>query len=130
MELKAFINEWLKSWTGNNPNELLRYYADHTFYSDPATPMGISRKESLHTYFSKLLAKNPDWIWTADEIIPTEKGCTLKWKAKIPVGNQSIVIYGLDIVEISNWKIVRNEVYFDRTLWIDAIQSKISSNAV
>lgn len=122
MELKTFIDEWLQSWTGNSPDGLLGYYADNTFYSDPAVPGGISHKESLRAYFSKLLAKNPDWKWTASEIIPTEKGCTLKWKAEIPVGDQSIVIYGLDIIEISDWKIVRNEVYFDRTPWIEAIQ--------
>lgn len=124
MELETFINEWLSSWTGNKPNELLSYYADNTFYSDPANPIGISKKEDLDLYFSKLLSKNPNWIWKAEEIMPTTKGCTLKWKAEIPVGTELIVLFGLDIVEISDWKITRNEVYFDRIPWIEAIQKQ------
>ncbi|RNL90091.1 nuclear transport factor 2 family protein [Sinomicrobium pectinilyticum] len=122
MELKAFIDEWLNSWSGNKPNELLSYYADNTFYLDPANPAGISKKENINLYFAKLLSKNPNWIWKAEEIIPTENGCTLKWKVEIPVGTKSVILFGLDIVEISDWKITRNEVYFDRTPWIEAIQ--------
>ena len=124
MELKTFIDEWLNSWTGNNPKELLSYYADNAFYSDPANPKGISKRENLNIYFSKLLSKNPNWIWKAEEIIPTEKGCTLKWKAEVPVGTESIIFFGVDIVEISDRKITRNEVYFDRTPLIEAMQKK------
>lgn len=124
MHLNEFINNWLKSWTGNRPNELLNHYSDTASYSDPANPGGLSGKENLQTYFTKLLHKNPDWIWEAEEIIPTEKGCTLKWKAHIPVGNQTIVLFGLDIVEIIEWKITRNEVYFDPTPWVLAIKQQ------
>lgn len=124
MELKLFIGEWLNSWTGNKPSELLNYYSDNAFYSDPANPTGITGKENLRVYFSKLLAKNPNWIWTAEEILLTEKGCTLKWKAEIPVGNKTITLLGLDIVEINQWEITRNEVYFDRLPWIKIIQGQ------
>lgn len=123
MELHAFINDWLKSWTGNNPDNLLTYYADNALYIDPANPKGIIGKENLSGYFSKLLLKNPNWVWTAEEIIPTNNGCTLKWKAQIPVSEKTIFLYGLDIVEITDGKITRNEVYFDRTPWMAAIQA-------
>lgn len=122
MELNTFIKNWLDSWTGNRPEVLLAFYSDHAFYSDPAFPNGISGKESLKNYFGKLLYKNPDWVWEAVEIIPTEKGCSLKWKATIPTPNQTITLFGLDIVEISDWKITRNEVYFDRVPWLEAIR--------
>lgn len=118
MNLNDFIQKWLNTWTGNRPGELLKFYSDSAFYSDPANPNGLKGKENLELYFTKLLKKNPNWIWTADEIIPTEKGCTLKWKALIPTDKETITLYGLDIVEIDNWKITRNEVYFDRLPWI------------
>jgi len=124
MELKTFIDDWLSSWTGNKPNELLSYYADNVFYLDPATPTGISNKENLKQYFVKLLSKNPNWIWKSEEINPTERGCALKWKAEIPVGGGLVILFGLDIVEISDWKITRNEVYFDRIPWVEAIQKQ------
>lgn len=122
MELDIFINEWLNSWTGNRPDVLLSYYADDAFYLDPANPTGIAKTEELRVYFSKLLVKNPNWIWEAIEIISTPKGCILKWKAEIPVGEKRLTLFGLDIIEILAGKITRNEVYFDRIPWIEAIQ--------
>lgn len=121
MELKQFIENWLKAWTGNQPEVLLNYYSEDAFYADPAFPEGIKGEELLRNYFTKLLAKNPTWVWEVVEIFPTEKGCTLKWKANIPSGKQIIQLTGLDIVEIQNNKITRNEVFFDRVPWLKAI---------
>jgi hypothetical protein len=122
MDLTSFISNWLSVWTGNKPQNLLKFYSDNIFYSDPANPTGIKNKTDLEIYFSKLLAKNPDWVWVAEEIIPTAKGCTLKWKASIPSSGETITLYGLDIVEIENWKITRNEVYFDRVPWLNSMK--------
>jgi len=118
MEMKSFINTWLASWTGNQPEKLLEFYTDDCFYADPAKRKGISGKENLKPYFERLLSANPDWIWTAVEIIPTEKGCTLKWQAEIPLGDKILVETGLDIVELREGKISRNEVWFDRLAWL------------
>jgi hypothetical protein len=123
-ELNAFVNEWLATWTGNRPQELLNYYTDNALYIDPAMPQGICGKEALNTYFTKLLQKNPSWVWTSVEIMPTQNGFTLKWRAEIPVKGNTIVLLGLDIVELEDKKISRNEVYFDRHEWISALLRK------
>jgi hypothetical protein len=122
MNYETFCAEWLKSWTGNQPEKLLVYYTADAFYSDPANVSGLKGHEQLLPYFSKLLKYNPYWVWTAQEIMPTEKGFTLKWKAVIPVKDNTLTIYGLDIVEVLEGKINRNEVYFDRTEWLKALQ--------
>jgi len=116
--LTSFANDWLAAWTGNRPTLLLTFYTDDAFYADPANPTGLQGKEQMNTYFSKLLQRNPDWTWTAIELFPTENGFTLKWKANIPLANETLTIYGLDIVELKDRKISRNEVYFDRHDWI------------
>lgn len=121
MNLNDWIDQWLSAWTDNQPQKLLAYYTQDACYTDPANPNGLQGHEQLEKYFTKLLGKNPDWVWSAREVIPTEKGCTLKWNAKIPVGDQLLEIQGLDIVEISHGKISRNEVYFDRTAWLQAL---------
>jgi len=121
MNLNDFIHEWLQAWTGNRPDALLLYYSEDTFYADPAHPAGLVGHEPLKAYFTKLLAHNPDWVWQAAEIIPTEKGCTLKWKARIPSAEKTLELFGLDIVEIENGKITRNEVYFDRVPWFQLL---------
>ncbi len=112
-DLKSFCTTWLKAWTGNNPDHLLTFYTDDAFYSDPAKPQGITSREGLRHYFQKLLAKNPHWVWEAEEIFPTEKGFILKWQATIPNNLKTIIKNGMDIVELKDGKICRNEVYFD-----------------
>jgi hypothetical protein len=82
-----------------------------------------AEKRSNHHYAAngqrvakrELLKKNPDWVWTAREVIPTAKGFVLKWIATIPVQSCSATIEGLDILELREDKITRNEVYFDRS---------------
>lgn len=118
MNIQQFCNEWLNAWSGNQPEQLLAYYSENTFYSDPAFPNGLSGKTELKNYFTKLLAANPNWKWEAVEIFSTAKGFTLKWRATVPVKNQTISFYGLDIVELEGNKISRNEVYFDRYEWL------------
>lgn len=117
-ELKPFADEWLACWTGNQPEKLLNFYTDDAFYLDPANLEGIKGKDSLATYFGKLLKRNPDWVWSAVEVIPTQKGFTLKWQADIPLHNKTLTIHGLDIVELEKGKISRNEVFFDRHEWL------------
>ena len=115
INLKIFCTEWLESWTGNRPEKLLEFYAEEAFYSDPARPEGLEGHAEIFPYFQKLLSKNPDWVWKALEIMPTEKGFTLKWQAAVPQAEKVIQLTGLDLVEMKNGKITRNEVYFDPT---------------
>lgn len=121
---KIFCDSWLPSWTGNNPEGLLRFYSSQAFYSDPTVKNGLWGHEQILPYFKKLLKNNPKWNWTSEEIFPTEKGFILKWKAVIPVRDIEVVEYGMDIVEIADDKIVRNEVYFDTLRLITAIQNR------
>ena len=114
-DLEEFCRRWLSAWTGNQPEELLQFYSADAYYRDPARPDGSRGEKALCEYFTKLLKKNPDWVWTAREVIPTAKGFVLKWIATIPVQSCSATIEGLDILELSEDKITRNEVYFDRS---------------
>jgi SnoaL-like domain len=122
--LSQFCTNWLNSWTGNQPEKLLAFYTEDAFYSDPANRTGLKGHQQLLPYFSKLLKYNPNWKWKAVEIIETSKGFTLKWEASIPVGDKIITEQGLDIVELQNEKITRNEVYFDRSAWLQAVERK------
>jgi len=126
-ELAQFINSWLKAWTGNDPEQLLSYYSNDALYIDPANRDGLQGHNNILPYFKKLLAANPDWVWTLKELFPTEKGATFKWHAKIPVGDLLVEETGLDILEIESGKITRNEVYFDRTKLLSAMR-KLKEN--
>ncbi|PJZ52117.1 nuclear transport factor 2 family protein [Leptospira adleri] len=112
-EAEEFCIRWLSAWTGNRPEHLISFYEDDAFYSDPTAKRGFQGHSKIFPYFKILLRNNPNWIWTHEEIFPNEKGFLLKWKAVIPTKEKEIIEYGMDIVEVADGKITRNEVYFD-----------------
>jgi len=115
-EARRFAEKWLPAWTGNNAELLVSFYSEDAFYLDPGIPGGVKGKQSLLTYFKKLLAYNPQWVWSQIEGIPLEDGFLNKWQARIPVGSAALEIVGACFVQLDNeGKIRRNEVYFDRS---------------
>ena len=123
-DAELFCGSWLPAWTGNNPETLIKFYAHNAFYLDPSNKQGLKGHNEILPYFIRLLKNNPNWIWTHEEIFPTDDGFTLKWKAVIPVRNSNVIEYGMDIVAIADGKITRNEVYFDTLTLSNAIRKK------
>ena len=117
-----FCGRWLPTWTGNKPDDLIEFYSNNAFYSDPANKHGLKGRGQILPYFRKLLAANPNWKWEPIQVYPTDLGFVIMWKAKIPVGAESITERGMDIVEIEHGKITRNEVYFDRSNVLEALR--------
>jgi hypothetical protein len=121
-EARAFAERWLPAWTGNDPERLAAFYSDDTLYLDPGVPDGVRGKEALLGYFRKLLAYNPDWVWTQLEAIPMEDGFLNKWHAAIPVGEETLEVVGVCLVQLNEaGEIRRNEVYFDRSDLLERI---------
>lgn len=112
-EAEKFCHNWLPAWSGNNPENLIEFYSPDSYYSDPVVKQGLNGHDEILPYFKKLLKNNPGWCWIYKEIFPTDKGFILKWKVTIPVGGIEVIEFGMDIVEIVNKHITRNEVYFD-----------------
>lgn len=119
-----FCSEWLPAWSGNQPNELIKFYDEDIFYVDPLKKDGIHGRDQLLTYFKKLLTANPEWRWEPIEVMSIEKGFILKWKATIPLGPEELIEQGLDIVEVTNGLITRNEIYFDRSILLTIMFEK------
>jgi len=129
-EAKAFTSRWLPAWTGNRPEKLIEFYTEDAFYLDPAVPQGIRGRAALLAYFRKLLAKNPNWVWTNLEVMfPTASGFLNKWRATIPIGDQVIKCVGVCTVELRDGRISRNEVYFDRSPLLGAIPSSAAKSS-
>lgn len=115
-EARRFAERWLPAWTGNRPEALAEFYSEDALYLDPGVPQGVRGKPALLAYFRKLLAHNPEWVWTQVEGIPMEDGFLNKWRARIPVGATTLEIVGVCFVQLNaEGKIRRNEVYFDRS---------------
>jgi hypothetical protein len=73
-------------------------------------------------YLSRLLANNPDWVWTHESAIPLEDGFLNRWKLDAPVGDRIITCRGVCTVQMTGGLIYRNEVYFDTRHLIAAIE--------
>ena len=111
--MDVFFKDWLKSWTGNTPEKLINFYTDDVFYLDPHLKEGVKGKEEFFQYLKKLLSKNPRWTWQLVEFSGADNKFYVKWACDIPMGQDIFKTKGLDIVELRNDKIMRNEVYFD-----------------
>jgi hypothetical protein len=112
---REFASQWLPAWTGNNPERLADFYSDDVVYLDGSVPQGLKGKDALLKYLRRLLAANPEWVWTQIEPFPMEDGFLNKWHASIPVGPKVIECIGVCLVQFNDQgKIRRNEVYFDR----------------
>ena len=122
-EARAFAERWLPAWTGNDPERLAAFYSEDTFYCDPAIPGGVRGRAALLTYFRKLLARNPRWVWTHRGSMPLADGFLNLWHASIPAGARTIEIDGACSVQLRDGLIYRNEVYFDRSELLAAMRA-------
>ena len=123
-EGKEFAARWLPAWTGNDPERLASFYTEDTFYSDPAVPGGIHGREALTAYFTRLLGRYPDWVWTNVGAVPIEDGFLNCWHARVPAGNGQVEFEGVCTVQLRDGLIRRNEVYFDRTPLLAAAHAR------
>jgi hypothetical protein len=122
-EARAFAEKWLPAWSGNDPERLASFYSEDALYLDPGVPDGVHGKAALLAYFRKLLAYNPEWVWTQIEGIPMQNGFLNKWRAVIPVGSKHLEVVGVCLVQLdAAGKIRRNEVFFDRSELLDEIR--------
>ena len=110
-----FAARWLPAWSGNRPELLASFYTDDAFYADPGLPGGVRGRTALLAYFTKLLARFPDWVWTHSGSLPLADGFLNRWHASIPVGTGVIEIDGVCTVQLRDGRIYSNEVFFDRS---------------
>jgi hypothetical protein len=121
-EARAFAEKWLPAWSGNRPELLASFYSDDAFYSDPAIPDGVRGRDGLVAYFTRLLGHNPRWVWTHRGSIPLADGFLNEWHASIPVGERTLEVDGVCTVQMRDGKIYSNQVFFDRSALLAAIE--------
>lgn len=107
-----FCSRWLPAWTGNEPERLLGFYAEDAFYADPARPGGLQGQAALREYFTRLLARYPDWVWTHRRSLPVPDGFLNFWSATLD-GSEATRFDGVCVVRLRDGLIYRNEVFFD-----------------
>jgi hypothetical protein len=84
-------------------------------------PDGVHGSDALLDYFTRLLALNPEWVWTHTGSIPMRDGFLNRWHASIPVGDQQVEVDGVCTVQLRDGLIYANHVHFDRAPLLAAI---------
>ena len=123
-DARSFADKWLPAWSGNRPELLASFYTEDAFYSDPAIPDGLRGRASIEAYFVKLLARNPEWVWTHRGSIPIQDGFLNLWRAFIPVGERRVTAEGVCTVQLRDGLIYANRVFFDRSELLDALSGE------
>ena len=117
--IRERLIQWLRSWTGNRPDELLSFYDKDCVYIDSFGKFyGHSQ---LKPYFGKLLQSNAHWVWEMTSLNKHEKksnsrniGLTMEWKATIPMKLDTFNVTGIDLVELDpqSYLVKFNHVFF------------------
>src|SRR4029453_18299439 len=93
-----FAERWLPAWTGNQPERLAAFYSDDVF-SDPSVQQGLRGRDALLAYFRKLLARNPQWVWSARGSLPLADGFLNEWHASM-LGAERVEVDGVCTVQL------------------------------
>lgn len=120
-DARAFAEKWLPAWSGNRPERLASFYTSDAVYSDPAIPEGVRGRDALLAYFTKLLARNPEWVWVHRGSTPMQDGFLNLWHASIPIGQDTVQVDGVCTVQLRDGLIYANHVFFDRSELLEAL---------
>ncbi|HLI33296.1 MAG TPA: nuclear transport factor 2 family protein [Solirubrobacteraceae bacterium] len=123
-QVALFAAEWLAAWSGNDQHRLASFYARDNSFSNPYVPEGIRGREALTAYLERLLARYPDWVWTQTASATMRDGFVNFWQALVPIGRAELILSGVCLVELGDGLIARNQVFFDRSPLLDAIDAR------
>ncbi|HPO16600.1 MAG TPA: nuclear transport factor 2 family protein [Candidatus Hydrogenedentes bacterium] len=117
-QVTAFAERFMSAWNTQDSNRVLECYSDDLCYRDPGTSEPIHGSEAFRKYLGKLFAKwTMHWAFREGYPLAAQEGCVLLWHARFQKtgGNETVELDGMDLVLLCDDKIIRNEVYFDRT---------------
>lgn len=118
-EMLELADRFLAAWNSQDVERVLDCYTEDAAYSDPNTRGPVVGRDALRRYLTKLFA---GWrmTWTRREahLFAGGGGATVSWRASFerPTGGPRVEIDGMDLVEVREGRLCRNEVYFDRAL--------------
>jgi ketosteroid isomerase-like protein len=105
------------AWNAQDVEAVVRCYTDDAVYSDPNTRGPVEGADAMRRYLTKLFSR---WQmhWSVKETFPLAEvdGVAGLWRAsfRLPGGNETVEVDGMDLVLIEGQRVKRNEVYFDR----------------
>ena len=116
-ELYAISKPLIEAWNDQDVVRVVACYTDDLIYVDPNTRGAVEGPDALTHYLTKLFSR---WQmhWSVKETFPLADtdGAAGLWRAsfRVPGGEESVEVDGMDLVLVEEGRVKRNEVYFDR----------------
>jgi len=124
-EMLELTEKALSAWNSQDVDNVLTCYTEDCIYLDPNTQGPVQGHVSFRKYLTKLFQQ---WKmhWSLREFFPFEdkNGGAFLWHALLTpsTGGKTIEVDGMDLVIVSEDRIFRNEVYFDRMAILNALK--------
>lgn len=107
----------LDAWNTQDVEKVVACYTPDLRYRDPNTRGLIEGADAFRRYLTKLFA-NWKMHWSMREafLLADGRSSAFLWRARLePVaGGAAAEVDGMDLAIVSDGKLARNEVYFDR----------------
>ena len=116
-KMLLLAEHFLAAWNTQEVERVLSCYTTDVEYRDPNTRGAVRGDAALRRYLTKLFAGwQMHWSLREAHLFDGGGGCAVLWHATFqrPGGELTIVIDGMDLVQVRDDCIARNEVYFDR----------------
>ncbi len=116
-QMLSLADQFLAAWNAQEVERVLSCYTADAEYRDPNTRGAVCGSEALRRYLTKLFAAwQMHWSLREAHLFEGGHGCAVLWHATFrrPGRDTTIGIDGMDLVEVRDERIARNEVCFDR----------------
>jgi uncharacterized protein (TIGR02246 family) len=119
-ELPEFAQGFLDAWNSQDVERVVDVYTDDVVYIDPNTRGEVHGADALRRYLTKLFAAwDMEWSYKEGHVAAANENiATVLWHATLrrQGGEDEVEADGMDLVVVEGDRIVRNEVYFDRSV--------------
>jgi steroid delta-isomerase-like uncharacterized protein len=116
-EAERLAENFLAAWNSQDVETVVAAYTEDVVYRDPGTHGEIRGRDDFRRYVQKLFgAWTMRWSLRAAYPFKDEDGAAALWHATLQRadGAGPIEVDGMDLVQVRDGCIARNEVYFDR----------------
>lgn len=118
-KMQELTDEFLAAWNEQNVERVLACYTEDVAYRDPNTRGAVAGRDALRRYLTKLFAGwRMHWARREAHLLAGGGGVAFLWHASFerPSGGPRVEVDEMDMVEVRDGRISRNEVYFDRAV--------------
>jgi ketosteroid isomerase-like protein len=114
----TLAERFLAAWTSQDVERVLDCYTEDLVYLDPNTRGPVRGRDAMRRYLTRLFAAwTMTWSLREAALFEGGRGCTVLWHATLQrAGGPKAEADGMDLVEVREDRICRNEVRFDRSM--------------